>query len=96
MKKNTRLVLTLTVALSLLCGCASSNPSPRRPDGRRLTDDYLRGRSDAVKGTYWNLQDQQRTKAASESYRLYELTIPEHSEDGVLVRPTKRVLRIQE
>jgi hypothetical protein len=60
------------------------------------TDGYTQGRGDGVKQLYWNLQDQQRTKEGSESYRLIEVTIPEHWEDGVLVKPTKRIIRIQE
>ena len=95
MKSNTRQLIVAT-ALALLCGCANHNPLPRTPDGRKLTDDYLHGRSDGVKQLYRNLQDQQRTKSAAESYQLYEVTIPEHWENGVLVKPTKRVLRIQE
>lgn len=57
---------------------------------------YTMGRSTGVKQLYWNLQDQQRLKADSESYRLYEVTVPEHWEDGVLVKPTRRIIRIQE
>jgi hypothetical protein len=95
MKRNIRPFLVAT-ALSLLCGCASHNPPPLTPDGRKLTDDYLRGRSDGVKQLYWNLQEQQRMKAAAESYQLYEVNIPEHWENGVLVKPTQRVLRINE
>ena len=88
--------VTAACALLLVCGCANHNPPPRTPDGRRISEDYLRGRSDGVKQLYWNLQDQQRQKATGESYGLYEVTIPEHWEDGVLVKPTKRVIRIQE
>ena len=95
MTRNPRPLIVAT-ALALLCGCANHNPPPRTPDGRKLTDDYLHGRSDGVKQLYWNLQDQQRTKSAAESYQLYEVTIPEHWENGVLVKPTKRILRIQE
>jgi hypothetical protein len=59
-------------------------------------DGYTQGRSDGVKKLYWNLQDQQRERPSTDSYRLYEVTIPEHSEDGVLLQPAKRVLRINE
>ena len=57
---------------------------------------YTLGRSDGVKQLYWNLQDQQRADPQEERFRLYEVTIPEHLEDGVLVQPTRRVIRIQE
>ena len=60
------------------------------------TDGYTQGRSDGVKKLYWNLQDQQRERPATDSYRLYDITIPEHSEDGILLQPTQRVLRINE
>lgn len=57
---------------------------------------YTQGRSDGVKQTYWNLQARQRERAPAESYRRYEITIPEHWEEGVLVQPAQRVLRINE
>jgi hypothetical protein len=57
---------------------------------------YTQGRSDGVKQLYWNLQDRQRERAPAETYRLYPVTIPAHYEDGVLVQPTQRALRINE
>ena len=63
---------------------------------KAATDGYTRGRSDGVKQLYWNLQSQQRDRTPAPSCRLYEVTIPEHWEDGVLVKPTTRVLRINE
>ncbi len=63
---------------------------------KAYTEGFTHGRSDGVKSLYWNLQDQQRRQAAAESFRLYDVTIPEHWEEGVLVKPTQRVLRIQE
>lgn len=93
--QNRTILLTLAL-LPSLHGCASHATRPTTFEGRRLSDDYLRGRSDAIKSTYWRLQDQQRLQPDSESYRLYDVTIPEHWEDGVLVKPTRRTLRIQE
>ncbi len=63
---------------------------------KAYTDGYTEGRANGVKQLYWNLQDQQRGKAEAESYRLYEITIPEHWEDGVLVKPSTRIIRIQQ
>ena len=63
---------------------------------KAYNEGFVLGRATGVKSLYWNLQDQQRTKAAADSFRLYEVTIPEHWEDGTLVKPTTRVLRIQE
>jgi len=60
------------------------------------SDGYTRGRSDSIKTLYWNLQDQQRTQADRESYRLIEVIIPEHWENGILLEPTHRTIRIQE
>jgi hypothetical protein len=57
---------------------------------------YVQGRSDGVKQLYWNLQTQQRAEPEEERATLYEVTIPEHWEDGALVQPTQRVIRIQE
>lgn len=60
------------------------------------TDGYSLGRSDGVKQLYWSFQDRQRATAPSDSYRLYDVTIPERWEDGVLLKPSRRVLRINE
>lgn len=60
------------------------------------TEGYNLGRSDGVKQLYWDLQRQQRQPAPTETYRLYEVTIPEHWEDGVLIKPSTHVLRINE
>lgn len=67
-----------------------------RSEKTAYTDGFNQGRSDGVKRLYWNLQDQQRTKDSAGSFRLLEVDIPEHWEDGVLVKPTKRIIRIQE
>ncbi|MCP5523233.1 MAG: hypothetical protein H7A46_16990 [Verrucomicrobiales bacterium] len=56
---------------------------------------YNLGRSDGVKDLYWHLQDQQRAADAAPSYLFPEVTIPAHSENGVLLEPSTRTLRIQ-
>ncbi|PWU19875.1 MAG: hypothetical protein C5B50_05445 [Verrucomicrobia bacterium] len=63
---------------------------------RAYTNGYTLGRSDGVKQLYWNLQQQQRERPDATSVRQYQVTIPEHYEDGVLVQPATRILRIQE
>jgi len=68
----------------------------RKAERDAYFDGYTRGRGDTVKSVYWRLVDQQRTRESSESYRLIPVTIPEHVEEGVLVKPTTRILRIQE
>lgn len=60
------------------------------------TNGYTMGRSDGVKQLYWNLQQRQRDRDESPSLQLYNITIPEHYENGVLVQPETRTLRIQE
>jgi hypothetical protein len=60
------------------------------------TNGYTLGRSDGVKQLYWNLQQQQRSHQDAPSVHLYNVTIPEHFEDGVLVQPETRTLRIQQ
>jgi len=68
-----------------------------RNQKKAYNDGYSHGAGDTVRQLYWKLQDQQRTKSDPESYRLYEVLIPEHlDEDGVLLKPTTRVIRIQE
>lgn len=97
---NIQLVFTARLLaatlLPLLPGCASHGSGLRTPDGRPMSQDYQKGRSDGVKTLYWNLQDNQRTRQPEERYGSYEVVVPEHWENGVLVQPSRRVLRIQE
>lgn len=88
--------LLASAVLLLLPGCASRKSGLRTPDGRPMSEDYLRGRSDGIKGIYRNLQDQQRTKPPEESFGRQEVLIPEHWEDGVLMKPSRRVLLTQQ
>jgi hypothetical protein len=60
------------------------------------TNGYTLGRADGIKQIYWNLQDRQRDQQQSPSFKRYEVTIPEHWEDDILVQPAKRTLRIDE
>jgi hypothetical protein len=65
-------------------------------DKKAFEEGYTVGRSDGIKKIYWSLQDQQRSSATGESYQVIEVTIPEHWENGVLVKQTKRLIRIME
>lgn len=67
-----------------------------RNERNAYTSGYTVGRSDGVKQLYWNLQDEQRQRPETDTVRLQEVIIPEHYEDGVLVQPSRRVLRITE
>jgi hypothetical protein len=68
----------------------------RKREREAYIDGYTRGRGDSVKSMYWQLVDHQRTRESSDSFRSIPVTIPEHVEDGVLVKPSTRILRIQE
>lgn len=57
---------------------------------------YAQGRNDGIKQLYWQLQDRQRERPPLDAFKRYDVTIPEHWEDGVFVQPTRRVLRINE
>lgn len=57
---------------------------------------YERGQGAAVKATYWRLVEGQKEGQSAPSYRLYEVEIPEHYEDGVLVKSSRRTIRIEE
>ncbi|MEP6509137.1 MAG: hypothetical protein ABJC63_13015 [Gemmatimonadales bacterium] len=60
---------------------------------------YNKGRSDAVKQQYWVGVNQQKAtdeKAFDENTSLFEIPLPEQKIDGVLLKPTTRVLRIEE
>ena len=63
---------------------------------KAYAEGYTQGRANGVKQLYWSLQEQQRGVPAAQSSRLYDVTIPEHWEDGVFVKPTQRMIRIQE
>jgi len=67
-----------------------------RSQKKAYNDGYIQGSGNTVRQLYWKLQDQQQIKPDQESYRLYQVTIPEHYENGVLVKPTTRIIRIQE
>jgi hypothetical protein len=59
---------------------------------------YEKGRSDAVKQQYWILVQQQKEKAdqPQENVRYYEIPVPEQTVDGVILKPTTKLLRIEE
>ncbi|MGE3311206.1 MAG: hypothetical protein AB7O66_14655 [Limisphaerales bacterium] len=68
----------------------------RKREREAYLEGYTRGRGDSVKSLYWQLVDHQRTREPATSHRLIPVTIPEHVEDGVLVKPSTRILRIQD
>ena len=62
------------------------------------TTGYEKGRSDAVKQQYWVQVNQQKDKAEQnqENVRYYEIPVPEQKIDGVILKPTTKLLRIEE
>ena len=60
---------------------------------------FDKGRSDAVKQQYWVMVNHQKALEdlnSNESVSLYEIPLPEQQVDGVTLKPTTRVLRIEE
>jgi Glycine zipper 2TM domain len=59
---------------------------------------YNKGRSDAVKQQYWMSVNQQKAVegAVQDRVSLYEIPIPEQQIDGVNLKATNKVIRIQE
>ena len=60
---------------------------------------FNKGRSDAVKQQYWVMVNQQKAeegKAFDENISLFEIPVPEQRIDGVILKPTTKILRIEE
>ena len=57
---------------------------------------YDQGRSDAVKQQYWLYVDLQRQGSRPANVRLYEVRLPAQQIDGVLFKPSTKLLRIEE
>lgn len=66
---------------------------------RAFSEGFDKGRSDAVKQQYWvmvNKQKAEEGKAFDENISLYEIPVPEQRIDGVILKPTTKILRIDE
>ena len=66
---------------------------------KAFAEGFDKGRSDAVKQQYWVMVNQQKAeegKAFDENISLYDIPVPEQRIDGVLLKPTTKVLRIEE
>ena len=66
---------------------------------KAYAEGFDKGRSDAVKQQYWVLINQQKAeegKAFEENISLFEIPVPEQRIDGVILKPTTKVLRIEE
>ena len=58
---------------------------------------FDKGRSDAVKQQYWVMVNQQKTAEGSDQHiSLYDIPVPEQQIDGVILKPTTKILRIEE
>jgi uncharacterized protein YcfJ len=66
---------------------------------KAYTRGFDKGRSDAVKQQYWVMVNQQKAaegQTFDEHISLYEIPMPEQRIDGVILKPTTKVLRIEE
>ena len=68
----------------------------RKEIAKSYQSGYEKGRSDAVKQQYWLYVSLQRTRNREDNVRLYEVHLPEQQIDGVIFKPTTRLLRIEE
>jgi hypothetical protein len=60
---------------------------------------FDKGRSDAVKQQYWVMVNQQKAaegQTFDEDISLFEIPVPEQRIDGVILKPTTKILRIEE
>lgn len=60
---------------------------------------FDKGRSDAVKQQYWVMVNQQKAAEGhefDEHISLYDIPVPEQQIDGVILKPTTKILRIEE
>jgi len=60
---------------------------------------FDKGRSDAVKQQYWVMVNHQKAaegRAFDENISLFEIPVPEQRIDGVILKPTTKILRIEE
>lgn len=81
------------VGADLLQGAYHANTT------KQVAAGYDLGRSDATKQLYWASQRLQAPSASSEgkaNYTDYEVPIPQQAIDGVIYKPTTKVLRINE
>ena len=66
---------------------------------KAYVEGFDKGRSDAVKQQYWVMVNQQKAgegNGIDEKISLYEIPVPEQKIDGVILKPTTKVLRIEE
>lgn len=66
---------------------------------KAYTSGFDKGRSDAVKQQYWVMVNQQKAMEGDlfdENFSLFDIPLPEHTSDGVLLNPTMKTLRIDE
>lgn len=66
---------------------------------KAYNEGFDKGRSDAVKQQYWVLVAQQKVAEGQnldEHISLYDIPVPEQRINGVILKPTTKVLRIEE
>ena len=66
---------------------------------KAYAEGFDKGRSDAVKQQYWLMVSQQKAeegRSLDENISLFEIPVPEQRIDGVILKPTTKILRIEE
>ena len=66
---------------------------------KAYAEGFDKGRSVAVKQQYWVMVNQQKAgegKVSDENISLFDIPLPEQRIDGVILKPTTKVLRIEE
>ena len=65
---------------------------------KAYAEGFDKGRSDAVKQQYWVMVNQQKAeegKSLEEKISLFEIPVPEQRIEGVILKPTTKILRIE-
>lgn len=98
LSKGNPLITAAGAAGGVLVGEIANHAANRGAEKARA-EGYEQGRSDAVKQQYWVQVKQQRADAGegeTENVSLFEIPVPERTVDGAILKPTTRVLRIEE
>ena len=98
LSKGNPLVTAAGAGGGLLLGEAFNYGKDKRSK-KAFAEGFDKGRSDAAKQQYWIMVNRQKAdegKAFDENISLFDIPIPEQRIDGVILKPTTKVLRIEE
>ncbi len=68
----------------------------RKQADKAYASGYDKGKSDAVKQQYWLYVSMQKQRNQVSNVRLYPVQLPEQRIDGVMFKPSTKLLRIEE